>query len=223
MIGARKFLRENALSLAAVGLFGLSFVGQMVTGWHVANNDAVEHGAAAVSFSKYLTSGDFVEATFENWESEFLQMGLFVLLTRYLRQKGSSESKKIDEYDPVDADPRLKRNDPNAPWPVRRGGIALKVYERSLSITLFAIFVVCFALHGIGGHAKHNEEALRHGGQVLSTLGYMATSQFWFESFQNWQSEFLSVAVLVLLSIVLRERGSAQSKPVAAPHAETGD
>lgn len=217
-----KFWKNNALSIAALVLFFLSFVGHAVTGWHVASDEAKEHGAAALSFAQYLGSGDFVESVFENWESEFLQMGLFVLLTKYLRQKGSSESKDFGEQ-PVDEDPRKKRDDPDAPGPVKRGGVLLAVYERSLSLALFGLFAASFVLHAIGGASKFNEEALRHRGRTVTAFGYLCSSQFWFESFQNWQSEFLSVAVLILFSIVLRERGSAQSKAVAAPHAATGE
>ncbi|HVH46831.1 MAG TPA: DUF6766 family protein, partial [Labilithrix sp.] len=216
------FFRDNALSIAALLLFLFSLLGQALTGLSVTNAEAREHGAAVVSFGQYIVSGDFVEATFENWESEFLQMAVFVVLTKYLRQKGSSESKAIGEHEEVDEDPRTKKDEPEAPGPVRRGGIMLALYERSLSLSLLALFVLSFVLHAVGGASKHNQEALRHGTETVTTLGYLATSQFWFESFQNWQSEFLSVAALVLLSIVLRERGSSQSKPVAAPHAKTG-
>ncbi len=215
-------LRENALAIAALGLFSLSLVGQALTGLSTVNDEAREHGAAVMSLGQYLVSGDFIEATFENWESEFLQMALFVVMTKFLRQEGSSESKKIGEREAVDEDPREKKDDPDAPGPVRRGGVLLFFYERSLSIALFLLFIASFTLHAVGGASKHNIEALRHGSETVSVLGYLGTSQFWFESFQNWQSEFLSVAVLVLLSIVLREKGSPQSKPVAAPHAETG-
>jgi hypothetical protein len=218
----REWVRDNGLSIAALGIFAFSLAGQAVTGWHVANEEAMTHGRAAIGFGSYLHGGDFIESVFENWESEFLQMGLFVMLTKFLKQKGSSESKKIDGEEEVDEDPRKKKHDPNAPWPVRRGGIVLAIYERSLFIALMFLFAASFALHAIGGAQKHNEEALRHGEATTTILAYIGTSQFWFESFQNWQSEFLSVAALVLLSIVLRERGSPQSKPVAAAHAETG-
>lgn len=219
----RRFLRENGLTIATLGLFLASVLGQVLTGRLAHNEDALEHGRAALSLGAYLKTGHFIEAIFENWESEFLQMAIFVVLTRLLRQKGSSESKKLDERDPVDEDPRAHRDDPDAPWPVRRGGLVLALYERSLSIVLFALFIASFLLHAAGGARQHNEDALRHGAAQVSTLQYMGTASFWFESFQNWQSEFLSVAVLVVLSIFLRQRGSAQSKPVAAPHAETGD
>ena len=114
------------------------------------------------------------------------------------------------------------RDDPDAPWPVRRGGVPLALYKHSLSIVLFAMFAVAFALHAVGGAEEYSEQQRQHGGEPVSVLGYLATSRFWFESFQNWQSEFLSVAVLVLLSIWLREQGSPQSKPVGAASTDTG-
>lgn len=217
------FLRENGLSLAAFVLFAGSAVGQIVAGRLAYNEDAREHGAAALGLSEYLRSGHFVEAIFENWESEFLQLAMFVVLTKFLRQKGSSESKKIQEHEDVDDDPRLHAREPGVPWPVKRGGLVLALYERSLSIALFVLFAATFLLHAYGGARMHNEEAARHGGDLVTTWSFMATSQFWFESFQNWQSEFLSVFALVLSSIVLRERGSPQSKPVHASHGDTGE
>ena len=216
-----RFVRENGLSLAATLLFVLSMLGQGLCGLRVANQEARAHREPTMGLVSYLASGDFIEAVFENWESEFLQMALFVLLTKFLRQKGSSESKKLHRKEAVDQDPREARG-PDAPWPVRRGGWVLALYERSLFLSLMLLFALSFVLHAVGGASKYNEEQLRHGGTTLSVPEYFATSSFWFESFQNWQSEFLSVASLVLLSIVLRERGSPQSKPVAAPHSETG-
>ena len=221
--GLARFVYENGLSLVATALFLIAFVGQVLTGRAVYNDDQVEHGQSPVSLTEYLTTGAFIEATTENWESEFLQMGLFVVLTIFLYQRGSSESKKIEEPEAVDQRPEEARDDPEAPGPVRRGGTALLLYKHSLSLTLFALFLASFALHAIGGAKDYNEEQEQHGGEPVSTLGYLATSRFWFESFQNWQSEFMSVAVLVLLSIWLREQGSPQSKPVAAPHSDTGE
>ncbi len=218
-----RFAFENGLALAAFALFLLSFVGQVLTGRADYNDDQRDHGQPTVGVAKYLTTGAFLEATAENWESEFLQMGVFVVLTVFLYQRGSSESKTIEEPDAVDQRPEEASDDPEAPGPVRRGGFALALYKHSLSLTLFALFLVAFALHAVGGAAEYSEEQQQHGGTGVSALGYLATSRFWFESFQNWQSEFLSVAVLVLLSIWLREQGSAQSKPVAAAHSDTGE
>ena len=219
----RRFLFENGLVLAATGLFLFAFVGQVLAGHAHYNEEQTDHNEKTVTLSGYLRTGAFVEATAENWESEFLQMGLFVVLTVFLYQRGSSESKKFDEPESVDQRPEDARYDPNAPWPVRRGGAALALYKHSLSISLFALFAVSFALHAAGGAADYSQGKVAHGGEPVSALAYLGTSQFWFESFQNWQSEFLSVAVLVLLSIWLREQGSSQSKPVAAPSSETGE
>ena len=221
--GVRRFLLDNGLSLAAFFFFILSFAGQIFVGQREYNDERQEHGQPAVAMSSYLTSGAFVEATAENWESEFLQMGLFVLLTAYLYQRGSSESKTIEEPDAVDQDPSEARTDPEAPWPVRRGGVWLTVYKNSLGGALLLLFVVSFIAHAIGGALAYNENQLQHGGETVTTVGYLSTSQFWFESFQNWQSEFFSVGLLVLMSIWLRQQGSPQSKPVAAPSSDTGE
>jgi hypothetical protein len=221
--GLSRFLFENGLSLVMFGLFIMSFVGQVLTGRATHNDEQRQHGQPTVSMGQYLTTGAFVEATAENWESEFLQMGLFVLLTVFLYQRGSSESKRIEEPEEVDQDPREARDDPDAPWPVRRGGLSLALYEHSLSIVLLTLFVLSFVTHAAGGASEYNEDQAAHGGAPVSTLGYMATSRFWFESFQNWQSEFFSVGLLVMFSIWLRERGSPQSKPVAAGNGDTGE
>ena len=218
----RGFLRNNGLMIALFALFFLTLGGQIAAGVREYNSDQRDHGQQEVSTVEYVQTGHFIEGVFENWESEFLQMAAFVLLTVVLRQKGSSESKELEGEEEVDADPRVTGDGDDAPWPVRRGGLVLAVYEHSLSIALFLLFVASFALHAAGGAADYNSEQLAHGGATVSTLGYIGTARFWFESFQNWQSEFLSVGVLILLSIYLRERGSPQSKPVAAAHADTG-
>lgn len=221
--GLRRFLFENGLLLVATSLFLVSLVGQVVAGHAHYNEDQRQHGEPAIGVVQYLRTGAFVEATAENWESEFLQMALFVVLTAFLYQRGSSESKQIEAPEAVDQRPEEARGDPQAPWPVRRGGLPLTLYKHSLSLTLFALFLVAFALHAAGGAADYSAEQLQHGGAPVTALAYLATSRFWFESLQNWQSEFLSVAVLVLLTIWLREQGSPQSKPVAAPSSDTGE
>ena len=217
----RRALRDNALSLTMFGLFLVFLVAQSFAGYRSDNNENEEHGQPPESYAEYITGGAFVEATFENWESEFLQMGAYVLLTAFLIQKGSPESKDPDG-DEADADPRAERDNPDAPRPVRRGGLALTLYEHSLSIALFALFLFSFVLHALGGHAEYNAQQLEHGQAAVSLWGFMTSSEFWFQSMQNWQSEFLAVAALAVLGIWLRQRGSPESKPVAAPHAQTG-
>jgi uncharacterized protein (DUF486 family) len=217
----RRVLRDNALSLIMFGLFLVFLVAQSFAGYRTNNSENEEHGQPPESYAEYLTSGAFVEATFENWESEFLQMGAYVLFTAWLIQKGSPESKN-PEGDEADADPRAERDKSDAPAPVKRGGLALALYERSLSIALFGLFLFSFVLHALGGHAEYNQQQLEHGQAAVSLWGFVTSSAFWFQSMQNWQSEFLAVAALAVLGIWLRQRGSPESKPVAAPHAQTG-
>jgi hypothetical protein len=218
----QRLLRDNGLSITLFALFLISIVGQALAGWRAQLDELRTHGQAAVGFLDYLTTGHFLSATFENWESEFLQMSVYVLLTVYLVQKGSSESKKPDEPNPEDEPPHLKRGDPHAPWPVHRGGLVLKLYSHSLSIALVSLFLLSFWLHLAGSTRRLNEEAIQHGRPAQTIVETLADAQFWYESFQNWQSEFLSIAVLIVLGIYLREHGSPESKPVAAPHEVTG-
>lgn len=217
------FLHDNGLLLACLGLFLAFFVGMIVSGAATYNQEQREHGGyEQISVLRYLSTGHFVEATFENWESEFLQMGMYVVLTAFLYQRGSSESKPMYTAAPQDQDPRDARSEPRSPWPVRRGGWLLVVYEHSLAIALFVLFFASWALHALGGVTAFNEEQVQHGQTTISVWRYVTTSQFWFESMQNWQSEFIAVAAIVGLSIVLRQKGSAESKPVAEPHRHTG-
>jgi hypothetical protein len=215
-------MRDHGLLLANVLLFLIFFGGMVASGYRVYNNEQAEHGQQAEPLGGYLASGHFFEAWSENWESEFLQMGMYVVLTAFLYQRGSSESKPVGEPAPQDEDPREKRDDPKAPWPVHRGGWVLRLYENSLSILFAVLFVASIAVHAVSGAAAYSSEELQHGGAPVSVWQYLATSQFWFESFQNWQSEFLAVAVIVGASVYLRQRGSPESKPVAEPHVETG-
>ncbi len=215
-------MRKHGLSIALATLFVVFMVGQTATGWYAFNDEQTEHGQPVLTLTAYLRSGHFMEATAENWESEFLQMAAYVLFTTFLFQRGSAESKKIDEAEAVDRDPRSSKANPDAPWPVRQGGWILRLYESSLSIAFGILFIVSFGLHAVGGTAQHNEEALAHGGEAISIVDFARTSQFWFESFQNWQSEFLSLVAMVVLSVFLRQRGSPESKPVDAPHGATG-
>ena len=218
----RRFLWENSLSIVVLALFLATWAGQIVTGLVSYNDEQRDHGEETVGLLKYLTTGHFIEVTAENWESEFLQMGMFVLLTVFLRQKGSAESKKPYGEEDVDEDPAEKADDPEAPGPVRKGGFVLFLYKNSLCLAFLALFLVSFFLHAYGGAREYSEEQVSHGESPVSTLAYLGTARFWFESLQNWQSEFLSIAAMVILSIHLRQYGSPESKPVAHPHHKTG-
>lgn len=220
----RRIFRNNGLSIVMFGCFLVVFAfGQILTGHREYNSDQQEHGQAPIGLVEYLGSSHFLEATMENWESEFLQMFLFIVLTTFLYQKGSAESKDPDKDEDVDRDPKQSRDKKDAPWPVRQGGLILKLYENSLSLAFLLLFLLSFFLHAVGGKGEYNQDQALHGGEQVSLIGYMGTSRFWFESFQNWQSEFLSIGLMVLLTIWLRQKGSPESKPVDAPHSQTGE
>ncbi|HEY5813637.1 MAG TPA: DUF6766 family protein [Terrimicrobiaceae bacterium] len=214
----KSFLRNNGLSIVLATLFVLFLGGQTNFGWLHYNDEQEQHHQPQVGLAQYLTTSAFGEAVFENWESEFLQMGVYVVLTAFLFQKGSAESKDPQESEEEASKSPLR----DAPLPVKKGGLLLKLYNHSLSLALAALFGASFIGHAICGAGAYNEEAAQHGREQLSTFQYLGTSQFWFESFQNWQSEFLAILSIVVLSIWLREKGSPESKPVTASHSQTG-
>ena len=204
----RTLFRDNGLTLALLALFAISVLGQVVTGLTSENAELAMHGDAALTLPAYLASGAFLSALFENWESEFLQMWAFVMLTAYLFQRGSPESKDPDSPAPQDRDPALDEGKASAPLPVRLGGLARAIYSHSLGLALFLLFVASFILHLINSARLAADEAQLHGEAVVGGLvAHIRDPEFWFESFQNWQSEFLSTAVIIVLAIFLRERG----------------
>jgi hypothetical protein len=217
-----RLVRDNGLTIALLVLFLASILGQWFAGWHVANEDAARHGGSLMSIWAYAASPEFLSSVFENWESEFLQMSAYVVLTAMLFQRGSAESKDPDETAPRDADLETGGREPGAPSILRWGPVWRALYARSLGITLGLLFVASFVVHWTQSARVAAQDALEHGEVPPTTFGYLLDAQLWFESLQNWQSEFLSTAVLVVLSIFLRQRESPESKPVAAPHGQTG-
>lgn len=217
----KTFIRNNGLSICFFLLFIFAMAGQTIFGFQEHNKELLEEGSHTITLLSYLGSGHFIESTFENWESEFLQMALLVVMTIFLQQKGSSESKDLDKEEEVDREPSASKKD--APWPVKKGGWMLSVYKHSLSIVLFLFFFLSLAAHFYGSLKDENEQLALKGMPLEKASEFIGDSRFWFESFQNWQSEFLSVFAIVILSIYLRQIGSSQSKPVDAPHMQTGE
>ena len=216
-----RLIKDNGLTIVLMLLFAGSLVGQWITGWRVENEELLRHGDEAISVWQFGTDAQFLSALFENWESEFLQMSAYVVLTAMLVQRGSAESKDPDQP-PRDGGLGGQANNPGAPEALRAGRLARALYANSLGIVLFLLFVGSFVLHWINSARQAAEEAVSHGEPAVGLIPYLMDHQLWFESFQNWQSEFLSTAVLVVLSIFLRQRESPESKPVVAPHDQTG-
>ncbi|MCW1430296.1 DUF6766 family protein [Novosphingobium sp. JCM 18896] len=219
--GLARAFKANGLTIVLLLLFAVSIGGQLIAGWRVTLEDQLRHGAPTIGLAAYAASPEFVAAVFENWESEFLQMSTYVVLTAMLFQRGSAESKDPDSP-PRDEDIVRQALQPDAPRILRKGRFWRALYARSLGLALAGLFAVSFAIHWLASARAAGQEALEHGEAAPTALSYLADPQLWFESFQNWQSEFLSTAVLVVFSIFLRQKESPESKAVAAPHHETG-
>ncbi|MDQ4036820.1 MAG: hypothetical protein M3313_00335 [Actinomycetota bacterium] len=221
---SRGFLRDNGLSLFFGTIFLLALVGQGLTGHAAYNNEALSDGITPVSLLRYLTSSTFAVDVTENWQSEYLQFLLFILVTVWLLQRGSPESKELDNAGlESDKDQMIgkyaKRESPK--W-AKVGGPRLHVYSNSLVLVMGMIFLLSWLAQSIAGQAAYNEEQLAELQEPISWTSYLGSADFWNRTFQNWQSEFLAVASMVLLAIYLRQRGSPESKPVGAAHTSTG-
>ncbi|KGE12564.1 DUF6766 family protein [Sphingobacterium deserti] len=213
------FYKRNSLSIVIISLFVLAWAAQFYFGWLVNNEELEKEGAKSLNAWSYARSGHFIAATFENFQSEFLQMFLYVVLTIGLRQIGSAESKPLAGKTEVDRPPRPHVH---APMPVNRGGWRLLLYSNSLTIAFLLLFLVSWSMHLYGSWQNVND-LRRAAGENPASLGhFLLEPDFWFETFQNWQSEFLSVASIVILTIFLRQKGSPESKPVDASHWQTG-
>jgi hypothetical protein len=206
-----KWIRDNSLTLALAVLFLMSLVGQAFTGLAAENDERMLDALPPVALPDYLGGGEFLSALFENWESEFLQMWAYVMLTAYLFQRGSPESRDPDGEETRPGEGKKRK---------RSAGRTL--YEHSLGLAMLLLFIASFALHWVNSFRKEVEEAAREGHPAPELPGYLGDPQLWFESFQNWQSEFMSTAVLVVLGIFLRERFSPESKGVGEPNSKTG-
>ena len=218
----RKVLRDNGLALFFFALLIGSLVGQLVTGQHAYNEEALLHGSEPVSLGRYLLSSEFGRAVLENWQSEYLQFSLFLLATIWFVQRGSPESK--DEPGPEsDKEAKVGRHAPKTgPRWARVGGWRTVLYSYSLLIVCSAIFIASWAGHSVTGWTEYNHDQAEHGESAVTWAEYVQRPTFWEQTFQNWQSEFLVVGSLAVFAVYLRARGATESKPVGTPHDSTG-
>ena len=220
----RRFLFENGLSVVFGVLFLATLAGQSFAGQRTYNAEQLEHGSDAVSWLDYVLSADFGGKVLENWQSEFLQFSLFILATVWLVQKGSNESKQLDSvgleskqaqklegYAPDDAPRWAKARD------FRR-----VLYENSLLLTMATLFLLMWLGQSLNNWREFNAQQREHDEPTVSWGSYLVDPDFWDKTLQNWQSEFLAVGTMAVFTIYLRQRGSPESKPVGAPHDETG-
>lgn len=216
-------IRDNALSLAFGALFVAALFGQSIAGWFEANERLQEHGVEPMSFVTFITSSDFVVDVAENWQSEFLQFFLFIAATIWLVQRGSPESKKPGDEGPDSDEDQMvgEHAGPDSPAWARARGIRLAIFSNSLLLVMGTVFVLSWFAQSLAGTVVMNSENAQHGMPPISWAEYVVTPDFWNRTLQNWQSEFLAVGAMIALSIFLRQRGSAESKPVGAPHRES--
>ena len=222
--GDRGFLRDNALTLFFLGCFLAALVGQALVGHSDFNHQQVAHQAETVSLGRYLSSSAFWVDVMENWQSEYLQFTLFILATVWLVQRGSTESKPLgQEGGESDADQEVGEHaEPDSPKWAAAGGLRTLVFSNSLLAVMGAIWIGSWLAQLVTGRIEYNAQQIDHQEATLSLWEYVGTPDFWNRTLQNWQSEFLAVASMVVFSIWLRQRGSSQSKPVGAAHHETG-
>lgn len=220
----KRFARENSLSLVFGIVFLVSLAGQSVAGWKAFNEEQLAHDEAMISYGRFLYSSEFGAAMLENWQSEFFQFFTFILATVWLVQKGSNESKKLDEVG-LESDQKQRVGGwaaPNSPWPARARGFLYHAYANSLLIVMGLIFLGSWLGQSVTGWTVYNSEQSDHQEPLVSWGAYLLKPDFWERSLQNWQSEFLAVGTMAIFTVYLRQRGSPESKPVGAPHDETG-
>ncbi|MGH3091878.1 MAG: DUF6766 family protein [Gaiellaceae bacterium] len=220
----RLWLRNSSLSLFFFALFVAAVLGQSIAGHRAFNEEQAIHGGPTMSYPRYLVSSDFGEAVTENWQSEYLQFTLFILATIWLVQRGSNESKLPDDAGPESDQRQLlgahaQRNSP--PW-AKAGGWRTRLYSNSLLLVMLVIFLGSWLAQSVTGWTHYNDDQRAHGETAVSWTGYLGRPDFWQKTLQNWQSEFLAVGTMAVFTIYLRQRGSAESKPVGAPHDQTG-
>jgi hypothetical protein len=219
-----RFVRDNSLSIFFLAIFLASLAGQAIAGHGEFNHDQLLHHGDPISLGRYLTTSQFAADVAENWQSEYLQFTLYIVGTVWLLQRGSPESKPLDQAGrESDEDQQVGAHaGPRAPRWARTGGLRTALYENSLLIVMTALWLGSWLAQSIAGASGYNADQLDHQAATVSWLGYLGSSDFWSRTLQNWQSEFLAVGSMAILSVYLRQRGSPESKPVGAPHHATG-
>ena len=219
-----RFVRENSLSIAFGVLFLGALAGQLLVGHAAFNQEQLAHEADPVSLGRYLASSSFGSDVMENWQSEYLQFSLYILGTIWLLQRGSPESKELDKAGRESElaqkiGPHAERESPR--W-AKVGGLRTFLFSNSLLLVMGTIWLGSWLAQSLTGHVTYNAEQLEHHEAAISWLAYLGTADFWTRTLQNWQSEFLAIGSMAILSVYLRQRGSPESKPVGAAHHSTG-
>lgn len=219
-----KVVRDNGLTICFGLLFAGALVAQAIAGHDAFNAEQLQHGGEKIGLGAYITSASYGAAVLENWQSEYLQFTLFILVTVWLIQRGSPESKEPGKAGgESDTDQKLGRHSSaKSPRWARAHGWRRKAYENSLVLVMGLIWICSWLGQSLTGWTEYSDERMEHLQEPLSWAGYLGSPDFWERTFQNWQSEFLAVASMSIFAVWLRQRGSPESKPVGSPHDATG-
>lgn len=218
-----KQIKDNSLSIVFGLLLLIALAAQSLVGLADYNNSARTDGLAEIDWWRYITSSSFAVDVAENWQSEYLQFTLYILLTVWLVQRGSSESKPPDDVG-LGSDREQRAGafaEPDSPGLIRRGGWRAGLYSASLTVVMATVFLLSWAAQAVAGRVAFNELRLRDQLDPLSLDQYLVSPDFWVRTLQNWQSELLAVGSMAIFAVFLRQRGSPESKPAGAPHSET--
>ncbi len=219
-----RFVKHNGLALFFLVIFLGTLIGQALVGHADFNHQQVAHQDETISLLRYVSSSSYGADVLENWQSEYLQFTLYILGTVWLLQRGSPESKELDKAG-TESDEK-QRVGPHARTDSPRwasvAGARRWIFSNSLLLVMATIWVLSWLGQSITGRVAYNAEQLDHHLEPLNWPQYVVSSDFWNRTLQNWQSEFLAVGSMVVLSIYLRQRGSPESKPVGAPNEATG-
>jgi hypothetical protein len=220
----RRWVLEQSLPIFFGLLFLGSLIGQAFAGAAAYNDQQRAEGFPVVSVADYVTSAHFAVDVAENWQSEYLQFLVFVMATVWLVQRGSTESKSLGRPgEESDKDQKLGYYvETDSPGLAKAGGWRTAVYSRSLGLVMGLVFLATWGAQALAGWVAYNQERLGRMQDPVTWPSYLVNADFWNRSLQNWQSEFLAVGTMVTFSVFLRQRGSAQSKPVGEPHQTTG-
>lgn len=219
----KRFLRDNGLSLVFGLLCLAALVGQAFAGHADFNDRQLAQAGPQISLLEYVTSSDFAVDVSENWQSEYLQFFLYVFATVWLVQRGSPESKLLDKIGhESDEDQKLGEyaTEKSPKW-ARAGGWRTALFSKSLGLVMGLLFALSWLAQSISGQSAHNADRLARFQDPVGWAAYLGSPDFWNRTLQNWQSEFLAMGSIVVLSVYLRQRGSPESKPVGAPHDST--
>jgi hypothetical protein len=220
----KRFLRDNGLAIFFLTIFLLALGFQSLAGWQDFNNSQLRHDSESIGYGRYLLSSEFGVAMLENWQSEYLQFALYITATVWFLQRGSPESKELDQAGgETDEQQKVGRHaDDDSPSWARVGGVRTRLYSNSLLIVMGTIWLLAWLGQSITGRVAYNEERLEHHQAGRDYLQYLGSADFWERTLQNWQSEFLAVGSMAILAVYLRQRGSPESKPVGEAHGHTG-